>query len=222
MPTASRGPSPCRFCSIVEGTADISALHDSPWLKGGEYAAFVSVGALVKGWSLVAPRQHTLNLTSHYNCESFFRFLDHAHRIITKEFGPTVIFEHGSQHHLSQTSCGTAHAHVHLVPLSFSLEDASSQFDGALRWQTCRATEISSIVAGNEYLFVADRYDSCFTTGQLAILKEGRSQFFRQVIAKQLGCPDIFDYKSHPQYELTKESARRLLTSNNAELASVA
>lgn len=220
MPTASRGT--CRFCSIVEGTADIAALHDSPWLKGEQYAAFVSVGALVKGWSLVAPRQHTLNLLSQYGSKAFFRFLDQAHRIVTKDFGPTVVFEHGSQHHLSQTSCGTAHAHMHLVPLSFSLESASEQFDETLRWQTCRATEISSVVAGNEYLFVADRYDSDATVGQLAILREGRSQFFRQVIATRLGCPDLFDYKTHPQYDLTKESARRLLNFSNAELASVA
>src|SRR3546814_9508492 len=118
---------------------------DRPWLLDENYAAFVSVGALVPGWSLVAPKQHVFNLSTYYSKNSFWQFVDRAVDVVERTYGRAVIFEHGSVDAESMTSCGTAHAHLHIVPLSFELSAKAIGFDQGLQWEEC------SIVRSEEH-----------------------------------------------------------------------
>lgn len=198
---------PCRICDIAQGTGTFGAV-DQPWLESAKFAAFVSIGALVPGWSLVAPKRHVLNLGSDYVDSEFNEFLNSAISAVEHLYGPAVLFEHGSQEPDSATSCGTAHAHLHVVPLSFSLIECSRAYDPSMEWQACHWADIGARVGRDEYLFVADSVAT--GTGHLAILKEGVSQFFRRVIAKELGRPDEFNYRTHPQTEIAEASANAL------------
>src|SRR3546814_11048949 len=66
---------------------------------------------------------------------SFWQFVDRAVDVVERTYGRAVIFEHGSVDAESMTSCGTAHAHLHIVPLSFELSAKAIGFDQGLQWE---------------------------------------------------------------------------------------
>lgn len=212
----------CRLCSIAKGMPEGRPV-DQAWLTDENYAAFVSVGAMVLGWSLVAPKRHELNLSAFYRDKGFWQFVDRAVGIVEETYGRTVIFEHGAFHANSLTSCGTAHAHLHIVPLTFSLSQKAIAFDPGLEWEKCFVNEVATRAAGREYLYVADKYSSARSQGWLSILKGEVSQYFRRVIAQELGRFNEFDYKLHPQTDIADASAEMLASAaSNSKLAHVA
>lgn len=199
----------CRICALAEGSSTSNG-YDQAWAEDDLYFALVSIGALVPGWSLVFPKKHSLNLSSSYGDPEFWSFVDFAHAAVENRYGSSVIFEHGCQREGSQTSCGTAHAHLHIVPLDMGLVESARNYDPSLAWVSCAAKDIHAYVDGREYLFVADRYQGKSTRGSLAILIEGRSQYFRRVIAEMIGRPGEFDYRLHPQTNIATQSAAAL------------
>lgn len=206
---------PCRFCSIAKGEVTKGSA-DSPWMETKEYMALVSIGALVQGWSLVVPREHTLNMAKHLACESTHQFIASAVQRLERQFGSVAIFEHGCAIEESITSCGVGHAHLHLVPLGFDLLLAARGFDQSIDWKECVVGEIEETVDGREYLFVANRYCGKFTKGLVAILDEGVSQFFRKVIAEKLGRAQQYSYREYPEIPTVVETLRILSSIHEA------
>lgn len=196
----------CRFCSIG-AKAPTASLVDKPWLEDDRYYAIASIGALVPGWSLIVPKKHSYNLVDHFKSADFYKFVEAAVGRIEGTYGPVVVFEHGSVSADSATSCGTAHAHLHLVPLTTALSQAAVEADSSLDWAEACVADLPQKVLGKEYLFVADRYDSERTHGLVATLDEGRSQFFRRIIAASLGRAAEYDYKVFPQLDIATRTA---------------
>lgn len=201
--------SSCRFCDIF---SDDSMAHgiDRPWLTDGKYAAIVSVGALVPGWSLVSPIVHATNMSSSLCQSEFWSFASKAENILRRRYGKVCIFEHGAQFSGSKTGCGTDHAHLHMVPLDFSLSREALRFDPALAWKHCPITEIADRASGHEYLFVSDDFREQETTGLLCILETPTSQFFRRVIATRNGMSDFYNYRHFPMLEIAEVSSVQL------------
>lgn len=195
----------CRFCAVTAGGSDV---FDSRWHSTAGYAALVSVGAFVPGWTLVCPVAHAPNLLDHYGQADFWRFVSATAAMVESQYGKSVVFEHGAARETSLTGCGVGHAHLHIVPLQFSLQSAAVEAsEGRLVWQRCDARDISLRAEGREYLFVADHLADKRTEGLICLLDEPTSQFFRRVIAGRLGMPDSFDYKMHPMLDIAKSSA---------------
>lgn len=199
----------CRICDIASGRYAYGDI-DRPWLDTERHMAFMSIGALVEGWSLVVPRAHALNLLDEYKDPAFVSFVRSAISRVESAYGPVVVFEHGGQREGSATSCGTSHAHLHIVPLEFSLQQASAQFDSELQWHPCAVSDVKELTGTQEYLFVADRYEGVYTQGNLCLLREGRSQFFRRVIAHTLGRAHESSYKTHPNLPAAEGGAYTL------------
>lgn len=187
----------CRICDIASGQYALGDV-DRPWFEDRRYMAFTSIGALVEGWSLAVPRAHSLNLLDDYADPAFVGFVRKAISRIETVYGSAVVFEHGGQHEGSITNCGTSHAHLHIVPIKFSLQQEAIAFDKGLKWFGCSLKDIRERVGGQEYLFVADRYDGIETFGDVCILRDGQSQYFRRVIAHKLGRADESNYRTHP------------------------
>lgn len=199
----------CRFCAILGGES-VGDVFPSHWLDSQDYRAMISVGALVRGWTLVCPKEHSANLLGHYGQSAFWAFAAEAASALAKTYGPCTVFEHGCRDEQSLTGCGTGHAHLHLVPLDFSLASESLRFDAELEWQPCKATNIAERAGDHEYLFIADRFENSDASGLLCLLKAPRSQFFRRVIAQRIGLTDFFDYKKYPMLDIAQASAEEL------------
>lgn len=199
----------CRFCEFLTPLSK-QAPVDTPWLVGDSYAAFVSIGALVPGWSLIVPKAHKINLSEDYSRADFWSFVNSAAKILKDQYSDFSIFEHGAFDFGSQTSCGTGHAHLHMVPLSFPLLSEALAYDKNLKWEDCLISEIFEKSQKSEYLYVADDYQGEHTVGKICILTSETSQFFRKVIANKLGIPGSYDYKKSPMLDITRNSFEAL------------
>lgn len=200
----------CRFCSFLSRATAINEL-DRPWLSNDKYAAIVSVGALVPGWSLVCPRSHLLNLSLEYKNQTLWTFIKKAEERLHECFhSPVWFFEHGPAIPGSLTGCGTDHAHLHAVPLSFSLRDAVLAYEPLLQWEECEPRHIPQVAMDFEYLFLVTDVHRNPATGLLTVLKEQRSQFFRKVIAETLNIGSKYDYKRFPMLDIASVSSRIL------------
>jgi hypothetical protein len=206
----------CRFCGFLDDQG--SDLVDKPWMFGANFSALVSKGALVPGWSLLCPHTHSLSMAKSYQDHDFWEFSSKAIGVVQGRFGPVCVFEHGATHIGSATGCGTDHAHLHAVPLSFSLEAEAIRCDG-IEWRSCAARDVESEAAGREYLFVADRWEQGRTRGLIAVLEEPISQFFRRLIAQRLGLPDLYDYRRYPMLDIARDSCSQLLADVRAGVA---
>lgn len=204
-------PSPaCKFCTLALGGLPRRST-DTTWSECEHSVAVVSIGALVPGWTLIVPRAHELNMSAGLASDALHSFLKTTVARIESVFGsrPTL-FEHGCAFEESITGCGVGHAHLHLVPLDFQLSRAAINFDCAREWIECSLAEVASIARNREYLFVCDRYDDKHSRGFLCVLENSVSQFFRKVIARQLGRDAEFDYRVHEQTDTVLQSLRML------------
>ena len=197
----------CRFCGFFAEQASELESVDSPWLKGDAYCAMASKGAMVPGWSLVCPLEHGYSLSEHYKHAEFWAFAERAASLVGNRYGNVAVFEHGAGYAGSLTGCGTDHAHMHLVPLDFSLITEALRFDSELSWSRCSVADIADRARGREYLFAADKLEGLETDGLVCVLKKPVSQFFRRVIASRIGLREFFDYKTHPMLEIASSTA---------------
>lgn len=198
----------CRFCDIANGNINAQKPENVKIAESEKFFAISSVGALVEGWTLIVPKHHCCSMKDLYSEEEFSTFTNQLVSILTACYGPVIVFEHGPNREGSDTSCGTDHAHIHIVPYH-SLVAKLDNMD--MEWQTCSASQICALVGGNEYLFYCEpgtKWDN--PTGRVHVLKESISQFFRKVIAEDLGAPDRFNYKTNPDTALTLKTIDRV------------
>ena len=197
----------CRFCQINDGI--ISAQYDQPIKKCRGYFTLASVGAFISGWSLIVPVVHEYSMRSEYAKSSFLEFandwISHVKKVYKKRI---IVFEHGANHCGSQTSCGTNHAHLHVVPFDGSL---LAKMQNDRDWIAVRYDRILETVGENEYLLYAE-IDECLenTVFYVHILEREESQFFRKLLGEEIGIED-YSYKTTPYYKDTTESYYKLV-----------
>lgn len=199
----------CRFCSIATNRGESVQRPENKIITQNEYYfAISSIGALVEGWTLIVPKKHCCSMKSLYSENHFTEFTDSIIKVLTKCYGPIIAFEHGPNREGSATSCGTNHAHIHLVP--YHSLDKKLNATG-LNWQCCTASQIDSLVKNNEYLFYCEPGNSWNNPlGKVHILKNPISQFFRRIIAEDQGNIKNYNYKTNPDITLTLKTIKNL------------
>lgn len=197
----------CRFCEIAT-VADQAADHDRPYLRDSRYFAIPSVGGLVEGWSLVCPIRHIYSMRHDYGKRFFSDFVQAVVERISSRYGTPVMFEHGSSRAGSLTSCGTDHAHLHIVPVGFSLRDEVLKSGGT--WKLQPASSLSKLAPDQEYLFYSDDVTSHDPSGLVHILEQPTSQFFRRLIARALERDAESDYRQFPFLPLAARTQQSL------------
>lgn len=192
----------CRFCSIQKGNKNFEVI-DTPIIENDYYYLLSSIGALVEGWTLVIPKEHDYSMKKHYTNLHFYSFIDNCIRVIKKAYGvnKVIVFEHGANRFGSMTACGTNHSHIHIIPLNDSLLNEFSETVSVARMNF---NQVENYVKDSEYLLYADIEDK-FETSEcyIHLLKEPVSQFFRQIIARKLGCPEKYNYREHNNIEMS-------------------
>lgn len=201
---------PCRFCEIHRGEYKFSGV-DEPFAACDDYIAFASIGALIEGWTLVVPKHHKLSMKDCYSRSTLGAFINTLLPHLYQENGQVIAFEHGANIEGSITSCGTDHAHLHLVPFADSL--IPSLHRSGLKWEKCQASEINLLTGGNEYLFycelgINDSWQD--PVGLLHILEKPFSQFFRRLIAEKTSGQEFYDYKLNPNLNISMKTRKIL------------
>lgn len=199
----------CRLCEIADG--QYMADYDRPVYMTENFFSIASVGTMIMGWQLIVPKKHLCSMKDVLATGEADVYINGVLSVLWKTYKSVIVFEHGPNHFGSKTSCGTNHAHLHFVPNGPSLFDYMK--DDRFAWEKCSPHEIASKASDKEYLFYMELQNGDLwqeSTGQLCILDEPISQYFRQLIAKSIGTPDQYDYKMYPNVDLTTNSWEHL------------
>lgn len=189
-----------RFSSLLAGTTtNACAPWDTVISATDLFIAAPTKGALTAGWLLVIPKRVVracVDLTTHERCE-LTTFVESLTNRMEGIFGPCTLFEHGASSVGSIVGCGVDQAHLHITSLPFDLA-AAAQADRSVNatWRDTGSRELpfAHLKSGVEYLFVRKPGSNCILTTSFT----PTSQYFRKIIAAQLGIYDQWDYRKHP------------------------
>jgi diadenosine tetraphosphate (Ap4A) HIT family hydrolase len=200
----------CRFCDISCG--NIGKRENQIIWETDKYYALPSIGALVEGWLLIIPREHTISMKDLYGDNEFKEFTNIVLGKMRSQYpGAFIAFEHGPNECGSNTSCGTDHAHLHIVSYQNSLY--KDMVIAGQKWEGCESEKISLKAGENEYLFYTEIPTGSTwlnQSGYMSVLEQPCSQYFRKLIANQLNCPTEYDYRAYPRVDTAIRTSRVL------------
>lgn len=194
----------CRFCSSFSQNND-HPLQRRPWdtvlAASPNFVVIPTLGALVEGWLLIVPRRHYLCVGAFPGSllQELKELLKAQVSTISSLYQNPTIFEHGPAQEGSISGCGVSHAHLHLVPLPFSLKDLIENQHPALAAQSKPVSGVEGVPS----LFFKNKKDYLFLSepDRQAVIyfpRTSESQFFRRLIATKIGRTEEYDYTSFP------------------------
>jgi len=195
----------CLFCKIPKRPLTALYWHDRPLMRiPGIGAAVAGLGAFVPGYVLVFPEMHvvsTLDIPERH-FDIFQSFVKKVLDEVERAFGPTTVFEHSSctLANTRRSAC-IDHAHIHLMPGSYSLDLAEldtmnfAQDDSPLTPEHSRTGYLLLAEPGGVTHYFRD---------------PGVSQYFRRKIAARLGSPDEWDYLLFPHLHNVELTTRTI------------
>lgn len=169
-----------------------SAIYDTIIEDTQNFAVLPTKGSIVPGWVLIVPKFPTSRMADvpqDLQAE-LGALIGRVSKKLETEFGKPYVFEHGGVKG-SKISCGVDQAHLHIAALDFDLIEAATS-ESAQGWVDLSPTAVPSNALGDgEYWFV-----SAGDTAKFKIVDEPCSQFFRKIIAREVGCSQLWDYRS--------------------------
>jgi diadenosine tetraphosphate (Ap4A) HIT family hydrolase len=189
----------CLLCRVAQG--DPPEWYDVPlFRRRGVGFAIAGVGAFEPGYLLVAPEAHAGSSISLGDAaySEFLSFLWETRRDLERVVGATTLYEHGSCAVGRARSACIYHAHVHLMAgrhdVWASSSASRSRAFGSLE-------EFRAGWSRSTPYVVAEEAGATSSRTIRAMPDIGVSQYFRRVIAKQLGRPSEWDYAVFPRWE---------------------
>ena len=181
-----------------------------------------ALGQFVDGYTLIVAREHFRAFGEMSYAELGFVEELKVHMCSTLRllYGkPVVIFEHGCGPKPNQRggSC-IDHAHLHLVPAAVSLKDDLAGRFRAKRLSTLADLSRRDTMAG-PYLYLETGDGERFS---FELDSEIPSQFMRRLICRNIGRPDLWDWRIHPFRERIAEFTSAVLGMPATEIAGMA
>jgi diadenosine tetraphosphate (Ap4A) HIT family hydrolase len=167
-------------------------------LSVGDLAFVIpALGALVPGHLLIIPAAHIPSCRDIGDAsrDEFVEFVNAVSARLTEVFGPISLFEHGGCGEDNGAGAGSAcirHAHIHAVPGDYGLANHLPNE----RQTYVNLSEFLSHRDDRPYLMCSGPDSSVSCSSDLGI-----GQYFRRVIARDLGIYDRWDYALFPQLE---------------------
>ena len=190
----------CCLCSTLASPAT-RPVWDIPVLESSNFVALPSLGSLVEGWLLLVPREHYISMGAlpvalSPEMEEMKAQLSDQ---VRSRFGEVCVFEHGPAFASRKVGCSVDHAHLHIVPLTFDIEEAARPFMphdsewSRASWSECR----EAYLAGRDYLY----FEQPLGSGCISMHRDFGSQVFRKAIASQIGRPGDFNWREFPELD---------------------
>jgi ATP adenylyltransferase len=206
----------CRYCRLISGGLGRNA-KDEPWnsllCESRNFMVMPTLGPLVEGWLLIISREHHLCMgampeTVYGELEEI---IGEVGGVVADQYVPPTIFEHGPSVHGEGIGCGIDHAHVHVVPLHFSLGDAlrrSAEFR-ELDWKIAREGFLDCqrlSRARKPYVFVKEPQGSA----TYCTMPSLPCQAVRRVIAREVGLEGEYDYNRYSHIAYVRRTLERI------------
>ncbi len=201
----------CRYCEEFEQGAikiEKQDLGNCVLFESKNFVVFPSLGQIVEGYLLIAPKKHFISMggipANLY--PELERVRKKVKKVLTKHYGAALFFEHGPISQTKKGGCCVEHAHFHAVPAKMDIfKDLAQHF---------RYTKINSykslkqqFLKGIPYLFLEDN------SGQRYLFPISipiPSQYIRKIIAKKIGDPNRWDWKTCLGLAELKKTVKKL------------
>jgi ATP adenylyltransferase len=188
----------CRMCANL-GMHTPGDAWDKPLLESENFVALPSLGALVRGWLLLVPRQHYISMGALPGplVTEMQEMKQLLCSVAQENYGQPCIFEHGPSMANCAVGCGVDHAHLHVVPVPFDLASAVVPFVPAdATWSKAGIEECrGAFLSGKDYLYL----EQPAGIGRIISHRALGSQLFRRAIASGVGVKNRFDWREYPE-----------------------
>jgi len=190
----------CRICeNIIGGGVEADAIWNEILFDSEDFVSTPSVGALVPGYLLTIPKQHTIcsGALRKRDLGRYWKFTKKVRERVEQKFGKTILFEHGPARSDTEVGCGVDHAHLHIVPIDGPILDLVEKNNPApIEWREIKSFKMVSEIhnSGEEYLFYQGEGKTMF----VGTSEQINSQLFRRAIAELTDSSDQFDWSENP------------------------
>ena len=201
----------CRFCNIINNNIDTYGVVDRPFLSNKDFFSLVSIGAFIFGWTLIIPKEHVYNLSQYYGNEEFRKYLHRHIELLRNRLQwnkKIILFEHGANSCNSLTACGTCHAHLHTVPFNGSILESIIKDK---TWHLVECAKVAEFVQEKEYLLYCETSNLQENTEvYIHIIEKPESQYFRRILAEEIGLEGEYNYNLDARLEQSVEIMKLL------------
>lgn len=212
----------CKYCRNLLGGKRTS---QEPWntilYESDNFAVVPTLGSMIEGWLLVVTKEHYLcmgaippSLWSELRC-----MLDLTTKAVARDYTPPTIFEHGPKWEELSVGCGIDHAHLHVVPLHFSLIARAKESTelGRFPWFQLESvwSSLSQLHQSKQsYIYIKESSKMSYYCTPDAV----PCQSLRRIIARELMIPTLYNYNDYTfreNVESTISSVKRSFADSN-------
>jgi ATP adenylyltransferase len=203
-----------RFAAPLGLSSESCNLFDKVLFQTDEFVVIPTLGSIVPNWLLIVPRKESLSFAT-WSKKLLKNPSDLLDQVVT-HFSVTsdrvIWFEHGPNVDGTSVGCGVDRAHLHVIidpPFTVKAfsELAMESFSGEWQKFASMAACYEGVVPGSSYLSLGA--DELFIMAQNV---DGvGSQFFRKIIAKLCGTPELWDYRRYAHLGNVEKTLAALL-----------
>lgn len=188
----------CEFCGKLANPA--RAWYDFNIVdEDAEFVAVASLGSLTPGMTLIVSRSHLPSMAELDPAQrsSLYDFERRLSGLMATLWQHPIVFEHGSGLTGARSSGPCIdHAHWHLIPGEYKLDDPKVPLAPADSFD-----QVAAACRGQAYLAWRN-LSGAWRSGAVTV----PGQYFRRLIADQLGRPDEWDYLAFPMLDNVRET----------------
>ncbi len=188
-----------RFERLLSDHSGPRPIFDQLILEVADCLVVPTLGSILPYWILIVPRQEVANFST-WKANTGNDPIHIVGEVLAKlgvKESTAIWFEHGATQIGSSVGCGVDHAHLHVLidsPFSFVQFAQEIRNLSALSWTELSAHEAYDHLTGNaSYLLTG----FCGSVLSAERVESVGSQFFRRVVAKLIGKPDAWNYRTH-------------------------
>lgn len=190
-----------RFANILSNACP-RPLYDTILRDTGAMVVTPTLGSIIPNWVLAIPKRHAVNAArwAHEERSDLISGISDVVRSFGHDPQSAIWFEHGAAQSNSIVGCGVDHAHIHILltpPFSFErlCDEAATEIQ--LGWSRGNGAAYAGVDPASSYL-VTGRGNQFMLAQSVEV---AGSQFFRKAIARIVGRPAAWDYRSDPHIE---------------------
>jgi ATP adenylyltransferase len=206
----------CRFCEKFghKSSSETHPVFDRILWENDRFLIVPAWGCLVEGYLLAITKKHyysIANLPPAMLLE-LSEIKEAMRRTVTRWFTAPIFFEHGPVCKTNRAGSCIDHAHLHCVPVDFDLVPQLRSSHQVTKIEKLEDIAKQTLVDRSYIYFENQEQEKYILEGDSV-----PSQYFRRIIARQLGIPDqwnwaLFPFKKKAQATLkTLESVQLIV-----------
>jgi len=201
----------CQYCEEFErGYLDLNgkSLGNRILLETDNFVVFPTLGQIVEGYLLIAPKKHYLAIGEipRANYKELEEVQGKVKTILSETYGSPLFFEHGATSRKKRGGCCIEHAHIHAVPVQVEILGDLSKVFGHKKIRDYNGLK-TKFEREEPYFFLEDNFGRKYSFDIPDVVP---SQYIRRIISEKIGKQERWDWRSQPGLEELENTLRKL------------